>query len=78
MPSTLSAWAFYVSNLGIVAGYLTASLLMARRKASAESMSWRAWIAGTSFFVLCGLTHVELAVHAFSGDTLLEADGTRP
>lgn len=61
---TLSAFIFYVSNLAIVSGYLFASLLITRRYGVARDMTRRAWIAGLAFFFLCGMTHVELALHA--------------
>ena len=73
---TLSGWIFYVSNLIIVSGYLFASLLITRRKGMARGMSWRAWFAGLSFFLLCGLTHVELAIHAFFNLRVINLDGT--
>jgi hypothetical protein len=73
---TLSGWIFYVSNLIIVSGYLFASLLITRRKGMAKGMSLRAWLAGLSFFLLCGLTHVELAFHAFFNLRVIETDGT--
>ncbi len=73
---TPSGWVFYVSNLIIVSGYLFASMLITRRKGIAKDMSTRAWIAGLSFFLLCGLTHVELAIHAFFNLRVIELDGT--
>lgn len=72
---TTSGWVFYVSNLFIVAGYLTAATLIVRRKGVASTMSWRTLIGGLSFFVLCGATHVELAFHAFVNEPLIPADG---
>ncbi len=54
---------FFASNLVIVSGYLTASLLISRRKGPAAQMSRVTWFAGLSFFALCGLTHIELALH---------------
>ncbi len=73
---TWSGWVFYVSNMVIVSGYLFASALITRRKGLAKGMSWRAWIAGLSFFLLCGLTHVELAIHAFFNLRVINVDGT--
>jgi hypothetical protein len=73
---TFSGWIFYVSNLVIVSGYLFASLLITRRKGLAKGMSLRAWLAGLSFFLLCGLTHVELAFHAFFNLRVINLDGT--
>jgi hypothetical protein len=73
---TLSGWVFYVSNLVIVSGYLFASALITRRKGVAKDMSLRAWIAGLAFFGLCGLTHIELALHAFFNARVINLDGT--
>jgi hypothetical protein len=75
MP-TFSGWVFYVSNMVIVSGYLFASALITRRKGLAKGMSTRAWVAGLSFFGLCGLTHVELAFHAFFNLRVINVDGT--
>ncbi len=75
MP-TFSGWVFYVSNMIIVSGYLFASALITRRKGMAAGMSTRAWVAGLSFFGLCGLTHVELAFHAFFNLRVINVDGT--
>lgn len=75
MP-TLSGWVFYLSNLVIISGYLTAAMLITRRKGKAKDLSVRSWLAGLSFFLLCGLTHVELAFHAFIGEPMIEADGS--
>lgn len=72
---TTSGWVFYVSNLIIVAGYLTAAALIVRRKGVASGMSWRTLIGGLSFFVLCGATHIELAIHAFLNEPLIPLDG---
>ena len=69
MPTT-TGWIFYVSNLVIVSGYLAAAIAITRRKALAANMSWRAWAAGIAFFVLCGFTHVELAIHAWTGEAI--------
>jgi hypothetical protein len=73
---TFSGWVFYVSNLAIVSGYLVAALLITRRKGMAAGMSWRAWFAGLSFFLLCGFTHIELAFHAFLNKPMLNTDGS--
>jgi hypothetical protein len=73
---TFTGWIFYVSNMIIVSGYLFASVLIIRRKGVAKDMSNRAWIAGLSFFLLCGLTHVELAIHAFFNLRVINVDGT--
>ncbi len=73
---TPSGWIFYVSNLIIVSGYLFASALITRRKGIAKGMSMRAWLAGLSFFLLCGLTHVELAFHAFFNLRVINLDGS--
>ncbi len=73
---TVSGWIFYVSNLVIVSGYLFASALITRRKGMAKGLSTRAWIAGLSFFGLCGLTHIELALHAFFNARVINLDGT--
>ncbi len=61
---TPEAWLFYISNVVIVAGYFMAALLITRRKSFAKDISWRAWVAGLSFFALCGATHADLAYHA--------------
>ncbi len=73
---TFTGWIFYVSNLIIVAGYLFASMLIVRRKGAAGDMTPVAWMAGLSFFLLCGLTHIELAVHAFFNLRVINVDGT--
>lgn len=73
---TPSGWIFYLSNLIIVSGYLMASALITRRKSLAQGMSWSAWLAGLSFFLLCGLTHLELAIHSYFNLRLINTDGT--
>ncbi len=73
---TLSGWIFYFSNVVIVAGYAAASLAITRRKGLAKGFSWRVWLAGLSFFLFCGLTHVELAIHAFFNLRIINLDGT--
>jgi hypothetical protein len=73
---TFSGWVFYVSNVVIVSGYIFASMLITRRKGIAKDMTWQAWVAGLSFFLLCGLTHVELAIHAFFNRRVINVDGT--
>lgn len=73
---TVSGFVFYLSNLVIVSGYLAAALVIIRRKGNAKDMSWTSWVAGIAFFLLCGLTHVELALHAYFGDTLIGTDGS--
>ncbi len=70
-----SAFIFYVSNLGIVSGYLFASIMITLRKGAARDMSTRAWVAGLAFFLLCGLTHVELAFHAALGVRIIGPEG---
>jgi hypothetical protein len=72
---TSSAGLFYTSNLVIVSGYAFAALLITRRVTGAHDLSWRAWLAGIMFFVFCGLTHVELALHSYAGARILDDAG---
>jgi hypothetical protein len=73
---TVSAAVFYTANLVIVSGYLFAALTITRRLAVAKDLSWRAWFAGLSFFLFCGLTHTELAYHAYIGAQIIHPDGS--
>lgn len=68
---TVSGFVFYLSNLVIVSGYLAAALVITRRK---KGLSRAVRVAGLAFFLLCGLTHIELALHAY-GETLIGVDG---
>jgi len=73
---TLSALGFYLENLVIISGYLFAAIMITRRIAIAQDLSWRSWFAGLSFFLLCGLTHAELAYHAFIAERIIHDDGS--
>lgn len=76
---TLSAWLFYAGNVVIVAGYLTAAIIITRRRGMrpfAGRMRLRTWLAGLGFFLLCGATHAEMALHTWMGERLLRDDGT--
>lgn len=72
---TLSAFVFYVSNMVIVSGYLFAALQIARRRFGPTQLRRRARASGLAFFLLCGLTHLELALHAAIGDRIVTDTG---
>jgi hypothetical protein len=68
---------FFLSNLGIIAGYGAAaiSLAFAHKLFPAICHFLGRWtrVAGVSFFVLCALTHAEMAFHIIVQEPLLNA-----
>lgn len=62
---------FAVENLAIVVGYIFLAF------AVVPYMQIQPWtkVWGTLFFFTCGLTHTELAIHAYLEDGLGFADG---
>ena len=75
----LSAWLFYAGNIVIVAGYLTAAIILTRRRGLhpfASRMRLRTWLSGLGFFLLCGATHAEMAVHTLLDERMIHDDGT--
>lgn len=72
---SVSAFLFYTSNLVIVSGYAFAAFLITKRALGA-TLSIRAWVAGISFFVFCGLSHLEMAYHSYMGESILRSDGS--
>lgn len=76
---TWSAWLFYAGNVVIVAGYLTAAIIITRRRGLqplAGRMRLRTWLSGLGFFLLCGATHLEMALHTYLQHRVLRDDGT--
>lgn len=62
---------FVLVNLGIVAGYMfLAGVVVPRTNAQLRSTRW----GGVVFFLTCGLTHLELAVHAAADQPITLAD----
>lgn len=76
---TWSAWLFYASNIVILFGYLLAAILITVRRGLrpfANRMRLRTWISGLGFFLLCGATHAEMALHTWMGERMIRGDGT--
>lgn len=55
---------FIIANLAITAGYLFVAFKIAP---NFKVTKWYTKIGGVLFFLLCGMTHLQMAYHAWSG-----------
>lgn len=61
-PESLRETAFFLSNLGIFGGYLFVAFVVVPSM-QVELVQTKA--GGFFFFLTCGLTHLELAIHSY-------------
>jgi hypothetical protein len=71
----LALLVFGLFNLAIFAGYFFVALFIAPEL---DIPSRRTRLSGVVFFATCGLTHIDLAYHAFMEEALRVSDFTSP
>ena len=66
MTFALAQWTFTIENLVIVLGYIfMAFAVVPYMQISTSTKVW-----GSLFFFFCALTHIELAVHSYTQESL--------